>query len=492
MGENELLLAFDVGTTVVKGAVYTPVGKCLFRSGCAYGKYSDNPGWVEQNPQDWMDCIGTIVEQIMRQSDIEKIVGVGICSQVNTHVFVNSNGCSLMPAIVWEDQRCAEIADELNGFIETEGLQDTPMLDASSLVARAEWVKRYRPDVWQKTHSIISPKDYCILQLTGELVTDVLSSIGLVDEQGDYLSGALALVDGLEQRLPPLGVVDQIAGEINTNFFGIKAHCPVVVGTMDCWASLFGSGSFVHGQGIQMAGTSETLGLVSEQAHPAKGIVTFPRYQGLYLHAGPTQAGGDAMRWFAEAHGKSVPEALNAVKANVSANDPLIFLPYLSGERAPLWNPKARGAFIGLTKNHRESCMARAVMEGVGYASRHLMEHLEQAAGFNCSFLRISGGASRSDLWCQMKADIMNRSLHRVDNIDTGVFGAALMAGIGVGLYRSLDEAVAQGVTINQCFEPRENSRDSYDALYLGYRESYQRLLPVFNRLSEVVSKRSC
>jgi len=259
------------------------------------------------------------------------------------------------------------------------------------------------------------------------------------------------------------------------------------VGTMDCWASLFGSGAFCHGQGFQLAGTSEILGLVSEQAQSATGVVTFPAYQGLYLHAGPTQAGGDALDWFARSQDRDVDHLLQAVAESAPTQDALIFLPYLMGERAPIWDPKARGAFIGLTKNHRLHSMALAVMEGVAFSARHLMEHLEQAAGFRCDRLVISGGASRSDLWCQIKADIMNRRLDRVENIDTGTFGAALLAATGVGIYKSLDEAVTNGVVIDRSFTPQSSNRDRIDALYRAYRESYLQLRPVFDSLSRIV-----
>ncbi|MCF7981038.1 MAG: hypothetical protein K9K86_03565 [Pseudomonadales bacterium] len=490
MDYTELLLAFDVGTTAVKGAVYTDAGECLFSSGIAYGKFSEQPGWVEQNPQDWMDCLLAIIERIAQEVDLQSVAGIGICSQVNTHVFVDEKGQALLPAIVWDDQRCAEITQELNHCLQQgdtrEQAEGESLLDSSSLICRAEWVKRFHPEVWRKTHCILSPKDYCILQLTGERVTDALSSIGLVDANDNYLNNMLALVDGLAQRLPPIKPIQQVAGTLKSNLAGIRKQCPVVVGTMDCWASLFGSGAFSHGQGFQLAGTSEIIGLVSAQAQPATGVVTFPAYQNLYLHAGPTQAGGDALEWFAKAQGADVNQLLQGVENAEPAKDPLIFLPYLMGERAPIWDPKARGAFIGLTKNHGLHCMTRAVMEGVGFSARHLLEHLEQAAGYHCDALVISGGASRSDLWCQMKADIINRTLHRVENIDTGTFGAALMAATGAGIYQNLKEAMAEGVVINRSFKPLKSARARSDALYRIYRQSYQQLRPIFDELYQV------
>lgn len=481
MAHTELLLAFDIGTTSVKGAIYTLEGKCLLRRSESYRKFSPQQGWAEQNPQDWLDCMEAILARIGSEYNAGAIRGMGICSQVNTHVFVDEKGHSLMPAIVWDDQRCAEVADELNGRIERENFVDTPTQDSSSLAARAEWVRRHWPEVWERTHAILSPKDYCILQLTGERVTDTLSSIGLVDEEGEYLPGVLELVTGLAQRLPPIKPICQVAGAVRDNRFSSVNECPLVVGTMDAWANLFGSGAFSHGGGYQVAGTSEIIGLVSQEKCAAEGVVTFPRYQGLYLHAGPTQAGGDALRWFAATQEKPIADLLKA--AQPAFAEPLIFLPYLMGERAPIWDSSARGAFIGLSKNHDRSAMTRAVLEGVAFSARHLLEHLEQAAGFRSDKLIISGGASVSDLWCRIKADVMNRTLCRVENIDTGIFGAALMAAVGVGLYTNLDEAVKQGVVIDRYFEPDENQQDRYEGLYRVYRESYYKLRPIYGQL---------
>ncbi len=478
MEQDKLLLAFDIGTTAVKGGVYTTAGKCLFSGAVAYAKVSAQAGWVEQNPADWTRCMAALLQRAGQHCDLERVAATAICSQVNTHVFVDKRGRALANAIVWEDQRCAGVAQQLNREVPA-GLGP---LDASSLVCRAAWIKRFRPQIWHRTHCILSPKDYCILQLTGEWVTDALSSVGLVDSAGNYLNDLLALVDGLPQRLPAIRPVDQLIGEVRDNAWDI-AGCPVVTGTMDCWASLFGSGAFAAGKGFQVAGTSEILGLVAGQRGEAAGVVSFPVYRHRYLYAGPTQAGGDALTWFAGAQGSSVEALLSAVGGAASHSGPLLFLPYLMGERAPIWDAKARGAFIGLNKHHRQACMTRAIMEGVAFSARHLLEPLQAAAGFHCGSLAISGGASRSDLGCQVKADIMNRSLRRVENIDTGVFGAALMAATGIGVYQDLDEAAAQGVLFDRSFEPRAQHRDRYDSLYRIYRQSYRQLRPVFEDL---------
>jgi len=460
-------MAFDVGTTAVKVGVYTTRGKCLFSQALAYNKFHRNPGWVEQKPSDWIDCIHSLLEQVQQQFDPNDVLSVGICSQVNTHVFVNHVGRALCDAIVWEDQRCFKIAGDLDARYKQ--VAGGGALEQSSLVSRAAWVRQNMPDVWDNTAFVLSPKDFCISYLTGHISCDALSSVGLVGSSGAYLEEVIGLVPGLDSRLPPVRELTHVVGRVKTGVHGLSPGTPVVNGTMDCWASLFGSGAFAPGRGFQVAGTSEILGLVSTQNKGGSGVVSFPPYQELHLHAGPTQASGDALRWYADTQNSSV-EALLAIAQAVPAHqDPIVFLPYLMGERAPIWDSKAKGAFIGLTKRHGEPSMVRAIMEGVGFSARHLLEHLEVAAGFRTDSLVISGGASRSDLWCQIKADIMNIGLHRAENTDTGTFGAALIAAAAVGVYSSLDEAVSHGVAIERVFEPQNDAVAHYERLYALY-----------------------
>ena len=213
--------------------------------------------------------------------------------------------------------------------------------------------------------------------------------------------------------------------------------------------------------------------------------MSFPPFDELYLHAGPTQSGGDALTWLEQCTGNTIEEILGYAEFKSPLQEPLVFLPYLMGERAPIWDPSARACFVGLSKRHNKSDMALAVFEGVGFSARHLLEEIEKAAGFQTESLRLSGGAAYSDFWCQVKADCMNRRLERVENINTGTFGAALMAAVGIGKFESLSSA-ADTVRIERVFEPNETLRSWYDELYNIYRESYLSLKPIFLRMSDL------
>ena len=492
MKTDELLMGIDVGTTSVKGAVYTVSGKCLFMRSLPYPTATARqPGWVEQDPAEWMVCIEQICAEALQAIGERPVAALGLTSQINTHVFVDATGEPLLPAIVWQDQRCAEsaikldqaIPDEMRKECWGEGFKPDP----SFLMSRAQWMVDQRPDLWQKTRWILSPKDYCLMQLTGEVAADAISSVGLVDGEGHYITKAFSLIDGLAERLPPLKPIESVVGTVRRDI--LPGDCPAVVGIMDAWASLYGSGVSKHGDAFQIAGTSEVLGIVSNDSHPADGVITFPPLSGWYLHAGPTQMGGEVAQWFASLmEFEHIDQVFARAQDAMQHENPLIFLPHLMGERAPLWNPLAKGAFVGMNRSHTISDLAKAVLEGVGYSSWLVLEQLERAAGFSVETIRLSGGGARSDLWSQIKADIMDRPIHRLGNIDTGTFGAALIAGVGVRIYTDLAMAGGQAVKVEKEFLPNHAKRTYYDDLYALYQESYHSLVAVNQGLHRSIS----
>ena len=482
MSEKDRILGFDVGTTAVKGAVFDLDGEQLFCEREPCPNTYPQAGWVEQDPRNWLKCIFNIAGNTEINPD--RLGAIGICSQVNTHVFVDAKGNALRNAIIWQDVRCADVVAELQERANQRGLDI--VLHSSSLLSRAAWVAKNEPDVWDETRWILSPKDYCIMQLTGKAMSDPLSSFELVDVNGEYDEKILALFEGVVDRLAPLQAVSTVNG--NCQHPELAASCPVVVGTMDAWGSVYGSGVVKSGDSFLVSGTSEILGMLSEQNNPAPGIPTFPPNNGTFLHAGPTQAGGDALSWFAEGMTSTPEEVIAGAEKRAVRDEPLIFLPYLMGERAPLWDANARATFCGLSKRHTQDDMALAVLEGVGFSIRHLLEEAERASGFRAESLRFSGGAAKSDFWTQIKANILERKLERVRNIDTGVFGVALMAMVGIGVYSDLDAATQKAVRIERVFEPQNVELFRCQELYSIYRDTYEALKPVFSRLSNFPS----
>jgi xylulokinase len=484
MAEGGYLIGIDVGTTAVKGGLFDPRGGVRAYHTIAYPTARPEAQRAEQNPGDWTDAIDTILAVLTQEIALSDIAAIGLCSQVNTHVFVDRAGKPLMPAIVWQDGRTAAIATELDAQVTAE--QKTrwwgapSAIGATSVFSRMAWVARHRPDIWERTAHVLSPKDYCLFKMTGILVADPISAFDAVDRTGAYIQELIDLVPGAGVRLPPLRSFDQALGPLRTQ----SGPGPMVVnGTMDGWACLPGAGVSRAGEGSYISGTSEIITLASDRRIGAPGIVSFLPIGGWHVHAGPTQSGGDSLRWFAHATGQTIDHVLECAARPDRSRSSVLFLPHLEGERAPLWDPHSRGAFVGMSSSTGFGELAVAVLEGVAFSARLLFEAVSAAAGGSYDFLFLGGGGARSDLWCQIRADILGIELRRNAFLDSGTLGAAVIAGIGVGLFPSLPAAAREMLKIGQCFAPNMALKASYDDLFSLYRETYQALIPVHQRL---------
>jgi xylulokinase len=477
----EVVIGVDLGTTALKGGLFDISGNALAVAESAYPIARPQHGWAEQEPAWWMAALEEVLSQLQLQVPRARAAAIGVCSQVNTHVFVDGNGVPLRPAIIWQDQRCAAIAEEMNARLAAKAPAKGERFNfaASSLVSRAGWLAQEEPELWARTRYILSPKDYATATLCAlrSAVTDPITPFDLVDPTGIYDDDVVALLDGLAERLPLIERFDTPIGIVASQGFPLIEDATVVTGTMDAWGSVYGSGVIEHGDAMEVAGTSEILGVLSREQHPTPGVVSFLAVDGHHLHAGPTQAGGAALAWFAGVHGRSIADVLDAASHAQPGSGGLIFLPHLLGERAPLWDSDVRGAFIGLSSDSSFAELSLAVLEGVAYSARHLLEEIDQAAGFEARSLAASGGGSVSDLWCQIKADVLGRPIERMRVRHSGCLGAALMAASGARLVDGLREASTEAVWVEQVFEPR-SGREVYDELYALYRELYLALKP--------------
>ena len=362
-----MLIGIDVGTTAVKAALFDSTGRVLKSHGERYPISRPQAGHVEQSPDDWM----TRVRAALSQFDHSAITAIGLCSQVNTHVFVDDSGNALLPAITWQDGRCAEDAARLDARVRTEDKirwWGAPLpIDASHVLARMAYVARVHPDIWARTRWVMAPKDYCIFKLTGTVVADPMTCFGIVDQQLQKIAEIIDLVPGAAERLPPIAGFTTRAGVVKA---GLPcAGRPVVVGAMDAWSGL-----------LVPVCAKTAMGLVSQRhqrnprrrlAHPkvpTPGVIAFAECEGIVLHAGPTQSGGASVEWLCRVLGKTAPE-VSALAAVADVSNLPMFLPHLEGERAPLWDITAKGSFAGLTSSMGAPELARAVLEGVGYSA---------------------------------------------------------------------------------------------------------------------------
>lgn len=483
---EKALLGIDIGTTSVKVLlICAQTGVTLEKVKIPYESLRPQTGWVEQDPDDWTRAIAAAWKKIKASHPNRTLISIGICSQVNTHLLVDKNSKPLTPAITWKDLRCAKIASDLDSSIteiERIKLWGGPFkIDASFSLSRIKWWQEHSAAEFSNASAIMLPKDYVISVICGVQVADPLSAIGLVDSNGKYLSDVLSMIDGAERLCAPLAPFNTVAGLTN-GALGLPPNIPVAVGTMDAWGNVYGSGLQDASFAMQISGTSEIVGILSKNSKPTPGIISFPAFHGRSLHAGPTQAGADALAWFAQLHSKNIEVVLDAAEAAPESR--VYFLPHLDGERAPHWNSNAQGVFIGLSRGTGFGEMARAVLEGVAFAARQVLEGCETAAISKVDTIQISGGGARSSYWNQIKANILQRQINVLAELDTGALGIALVA---AGLGRDdLEEWAASQIKINSTINPATDKKAYFDEKFEIYVDSYRALTGIFDRNSSL------
>ena len=474
------LIGIDVGTGAIKAILMDLDGNVLETFSRPYPTTRPRPGHVEQDPRDWMEGVLAALDGFAKAHDLGGVVGIGLCSQVNTHVFVDSDSSPLLPAIVWQDVRCGEDAAALDARISSEEKTawfGGPMpIDASHALSRMAHVARTRPDLYARTRYVLLPKDYCALKLTGAAASDPISSVGIVDSNLHYLDDLIALVPGAREKLALLYDFTHCVGRVRDGLPG--AGTPVFVGVMDAWAGMFGIGVTRDGEAMYLSGTSEVLGILSPLQAPTPGVVVFPPYNGIRLHAAPTQSGGASLAWLTRLLGHDADNLSDLVAETPRSASVPLFLPHLQGERAPLWDTRSRGVFARMDSATGPGELSRAMMEGVAFSARLALEAVEASAGVVADRLNIGGGGARSDVWCQIRADALGKRLRRASVLDAGTLGAALIAGVGSETMPSIQAAADRLVSFERIFEPGGDTRDYYDSKYAKYLELYADLKP--------------
>jgi len=473
--ENDYLIGIDVGTTSVKATLLTLSGQVVEHRTTPYPTAHPKPSHIEQNPADWLSAIYKSLDDFSNRAETSTVRAIGLTSQVNTHVFLDADLQVLAPAIVWKDGRASRAAAQLDQQITDEQRIDwwgAPMpIDASHALSRMQWMQHEHTDVWDRTRHVLLPKDYCIYKLTGQVVSDPWSNIGLVDKTLNYIPPLLDLVPRASQCLPTLSDAATVAGVIQPGmpFAGV----PVAVGTMDAWAGVLGTGVTENGQGTYLSGTSEILGIVSETLQPTPGVLVMPRSHDITLHIGPTQSGGASQLWLCKLLGIEPQHMAELAQQHDSSRPCPLFLPHLQGERAPLWDATSRGVLIGLDDSTDRAALARGVYEGVACSARWLLDSLQASSNTRPQSLRVGGGGFRSDTWNQIRADMLQVELHRIAVTDPGTLGAAGIGAVAVGVYDSVQTAFHDLVKIDRSYKPARGSADRAAERMALFRNCY-------------------
>lgn len=444
------VLAIDLGGSSLRAALVARNGQIL-----ASAERRHHVG-VEADAASWWNMLVQAVAELPA-TEAKAIIATGF---TRSQVLVDRAGQPVRPAQCFPDTRASAEAAQLAGITHGTWVEMTAFHPA----ARLRWAAANDPVAFAQAHHVMQPKDYLVLKLTGRAATDRISNAWALDRRGNVRSLALFRRAGLDAALlPELFDPWDVVGPC-TGLAGY-AGVPVMCGAKDTWCASLGAGAGRPGDAYLIAGTTDAGGVLADTPIEAEGLVTLPWGIGLFHTGGPSGGGGECLQWLAEVTGQpDVASVVALAEQAAIAMAPLLFLPALSGERAPSWAATTRGSFMGLDRSHGAPELARAVMEGVAFADRDLL------GGLPFDRLFLAGGAARSDLWCQIRADVLGCQVVR-GTTQPGLIGAALVAWAGIGAYPSLpvaQEALAEGW---DTFRPDRTVIARYQRLFEGFKQ---------------------
>lgn len=478
-----MILALDIGTTALKGALLQPDGTPLAMGQRALELVSDRDSALhyETDAMGWVSAIRSLCQEL-GVSSAKRPEAVVVSGNGPTLIPVGQDDRPLHRAMLWMDRRCIEEAktiSELNGFY----------VDPTFYLPKALWFYRQQPKIYEAAKYFFGCPEYISYLLSGNPVTflpaDGYAAYIWSEEQVRRLGMDWAKFPTFAHPGEALGKTTASASEL----LGVPAGIPVFAGGPDFIVSIIGTGTVAPGRACDRAGTSEGINLCTDQAITDRRLLCVDHViEGYRNVSGIVSTSGKALQWFKDITGQS-DAAFGALFEDIASVPPgankLIFLPYLAGERAPIWDPNARGTFIGMTMHHRRKEMTRAVVESVGFAIRDILTVMEEI-GLRVDDVRITGGQAKSETWTQIKADITGKRFLLPVMKDAELAGDLCLALVGLGAYDSLAEAAEAAVPIERVFDPNPRHKRTYDDLFDIYRTSYAGLKQTFARLGEL------
>ena len=492
------LIGIDIGTSGCKIAVFNKVGEVLAAQSGTYPVYYPKPGWAEQNPEDWWNTICQVLPEMLQKAEIspDEIAGIGIDGQSWSAIAVDENGNVLTNTPIWMDTRAQEICERLNKEIGEDKIFEVAgnSLQPSYTTAKIIWYKENLPEVYEKIDKILQSNSFIAFKLTGAITQDMSQGYGLhcFDMKKGCWDEEMCRHLGIPMEfLPEICECDHVVGSVTAKAAvecGLAEGTPVVAGGLDAACGTLGAGVIHPGETQEQGGQAGGMSIcIDEYKADPRLILGYHVIPGKWLLQGGTTGGGGVMRWFErefadyermmkEQTGVSSLNQLNKIAEKVGPGcDGMVFLPYMSGERSPIWNPYAKGVFYGLDFAKTKGHMVRACMEGVALSLRHNLE-VAREAGAEADVLRAMGGSANSLLWTQIKSDITGKPIIVPASDTATTLGAALLAGVGVGFYKDYEEAVSLTVKETRRHEPDPKNKAVYDKTFETYMELYKSL----------------
>ena len=483
------LLAIDVGTTTTRCVLFdlqgTPVGEAYREPLVRYPR----PGWAEVAPEDWWTATVAVVHEALEGAHVprEQILGAGLCGLKHAIVPIDAHGTPLANAMLWMDQRCRAQAQWMareHGELIEQALGRGSTMSTTPSAPKLRWITENEPELLRQTTTLLLPKDFIRLRLTGTVATDPSDAggTGLYDRlRGDWSGPMLRLVGVPADKMPPIRASTSVAGSVTqeaARLTGLAPGTPVVIGGGDVGCTLIGANAHAPvapGAPLRACLYLGTAAWISTGRTLSAG--TF----------GATATTGAALKWLSALCGSAsagselplpYPSLVEQADGVPVGSNGLIFLPHLMGERGPAADPCAVGVLYGLTLAHGRGEMARAVLEGCACQLRRIVEALDVTVG---ELVAVGGGA-KSPLWLQIVADVIGLPLLVPRVVEAGALGAAILAAVGIGLYPSVEQAAGEWVQITGRVEPASAAHAAYREVYAAFLELEERVAPMYAR----------
>ncbi|MGS0740231.1 FGGY-family carbohydrate kinase [Glaciimonas sp. GG7] len=507
----DYVIGVDIGTQSTKALLVDTSGVIVAQHASSYQVDTPKHLWAEQWPAVWVAAVTECIREVVQKSGLapQEIKAVCVSSLYGgAGIPVDAAMQPLHPCLIWMDRRANDEVDWVKSHLDLERLYDITGNGVDSYYGYTKilWIKHHLPEVWQRTQQFLPPNAYVNYLLCGEVAVDHSSAGnigGVYDVRERCWSAEMLDKLGIPLSMMPARLVassDVVGGLLpeQAALLGLLPGTPIVAGGVDAAVATFAAGVTQAGNHVAMIGTSMCWGYINQHVDARHGLISMPHVfnsqKDLYVFGGAITAGA-SVSWFRDEFCQAEMAAAKLVEHGdahkilednttkiPAGSDGVMFLPYLMGERSPIWDAKASGAFIGLSLIHTRAHLYRAVLEGVSFALRHNMEAGAKGAQSLDAKLIVVGGAAHSDLWMQIIADVTGYPVYTIEENVEAALGAALLAAVGIGLVD--DKTAEQGwVTLVARTMPDPTASALYNHAFALYRDLYPALKPIMHRL---------
>lgn len=495
-----LFMGIDLGTSSVKIILMNEAGEIVGSSTNEFPIYYPYPNWAEQNPKDWWQATKEGINEVIKNTGVynKDIKSIALSGQMHGLVMLDKDNNVLDPAILWCDQRTQKECDFLNIEYGREKLSNyTGNIALTGFtLPKILWIRNNKRSIYDKIAHILLPKDYIRFKLTGEFATDYSDASGmlLLDVKNKKWSRELLKdLDMDENILPNLYESYECTGYVTeeaASETGLLKGTIVVAGAGDQAAAAIGTGVVAGGNSSVSLGTSGVVfaALDGFAVDEENRLHSFCHANGKWHVMGVMLSAAASLKWWVEGVNSkedSYDYLMEEAEKAAIGSERLVFLPYLMGERTPYSDPNARGCFIGLSMIHEKKHMTRAILEGVAYGLKDSLRLVDEI-GINIDCVRLNGGGAKSRLWRQIIADVFNKKVEIINSTEGPALGAAILASVGFGHYKSVEEACEKIIGVTDVIYPIEDNVKEYEKYYEVYKKLYQRLKPAFDELSTI------